>query len=112
MTDRNSKGQFLPGSPGRPKGSRNRLQADFIYALAKDFEEHGEGVIRIVRAEEPTQYLKIVASILPKEFVFENALAEVGDDQVEEVLAAIRARLIAAKSEDKPTDKPADKQVH
>jgi hypothetical protein len=33
MTDRNSKGQFLPGSPGRKRGSRNRLQADFIYAL-------------------------------------------------------------------------------
>ena len=72
-------GQYLPGTGGRRAGSRNKLQAKFIEELAKDFAEHGEGVIKIVRIEKPTEYLKIVASILPKEFIVsESAL----DDDV------------------------------
>jgi hypothetical protein len=68
MTTRNEKGQWLPGgSPGRPQGSKNKLQGDFLEALAKDFAEHGEGVIRIVRVEEPARYLQIVASLMPKD---------------------------------------------
>jgi len=32
------------------------------------------------RAQDPAAYLKIVVSVLPKEFVFEN-VADVNDDQ-------------------------------
>jgi hypothetical protein len=66
--DRRSNGTFLPGNGGRPQGSRNKLQADFIEALGADFAEHGKGVINIVRVEKPADYLKIIAGALPKEF--------------------------------------------
>ena len=52
---------FRKGEGGRPKGSRNKFHKQFIEALAKDFEGHGADVIRIVRAEEPATYLKIMA---------------------------------------------------
>ena len=67
--ERHPNGFFKKGSGGRVAGSRNKLQATLIDALAKDFEEIGEGVIRIVRIEEPTNYLRICVSVLPKEFI-------------------------------------------
>lgn len=88
---RDAIGRLLPGSGGRRAGSRNKLQANFIEELAKDFAEHGDGVIRIVRAEKPTEYLKIVAGILPKEFlVSDTAIDEMGEDELLEALAAVR----------------------
>jgi hypothetical protein len=50
------------------KGSRNLLSKAFIDALAKEFQEHGAEAIRIVRVERPHEFLKVVASLLPKEF--------------------------------------------
>src|SRR5262249_34414712 len=64
------------GKNGRPRAAKNKLHRSFVEALAKDFEEHGEGAIRICRVEEPTRYLQIIASILPKEFLFENVTGD------------------------------------
>lgn len=88
---RESNGQFGKGNSGRLPGSRNRLQGKFIDALAKDFAEHGEDIIRIVRAEKPTEYLKIIASILPKEFfVAPGAVDEMTEEEINEALIRIR----------------------
>lgn len=59
--------QFKPGNPGRPKGSRNKLGEDFIAALHEDFQENGIAAIKAVRSEKPDAYLKVIASIVPKE---------------------------------------------
>jgi hypothetical protein len=59
--------QFKPGQGGRRKGSRNKLGEDFIQALADDFERHGAEVIERVRVEKPEAYIKVVASLLPKD---------------------------------------------
>lgn len=89
--DRHGDGKFKKGSGGRPLGARAKLQTVFVEALEKDFHEHGEGVIRIVRAEKPAEYLKIVASILPKEFVLtEGELDTMSDDELLEALKAVR----------------------
>jgi hypothetical protein len=68
--------RFRPGNPGRPKGSRNKLGEAFIAAMYADFQEHGVDVIEAVRTEKPDQYLKVVASILPKEIEAGEKLAE------------------------------------
>jgi hypothetical protein len=62
-------GRFLPGNKrgGRPKGARDRHSRNFLNAFADDFEQHGLQVIRQVREEQPAQYLKIAADLLPKE---------------------------------------------
>jgi hypothetical protein len=59
--------QFKPGNPGRPRGSRNKLGEAFIAALAEDFEKHGVEVIERVRIEKPDAYIKVIASLLPKD---------------------------------------------
>lgn len=88
---RHANGQFQKGSGGRQLGSRNKLQGAFIDDLLKDYTEHGAGVIRIVRAEKPTEYLKIVASILPKEFmVAESEIDRMTDEELLEALEVVR----------------------
>lgn len=78
--------QFKPGNPGssgRPKGSRNKLGEAFIEALNADFAEHGPQVIETVRLEKPDQYLKVIASILPKDLnVNVNNMDALTDDEL------------------------------
>ena len=86
-------GQFVTGtsSRGRKKGARNRLHADFVVALQEHFAEMGKAAIDIVFKESPRDYLKIIASILPKEFVLEDGrLESMGDEELEQYLAEIR----------------------
>lgn len=67
---------FKPGQSGnpagRPKGARSKLGEAFLEALCDDFNENGIAAIQTVRAEKPDQYLKVIASILPKEITGEN----------------------------------------
>ena len=58
---------FKPGEGGRKKGSRNKLGEDFIQSLAEDFAKHGAAAIEKVRLEKPDAYIKVVASLLPKD---------------------------------------------
>jgi len=75
---------FKPGQGGRPRGARNKLQGDFVSALASEFAEHGADAIRICRIEDPSTFLKIVASIMPKELeISDNRLQDISDDDLE-----------------------------
>src|SRR5262245_25364886 len=80
---------------GRAKGSRNRLAHAFVTALQADFEEHGEAVIRVARVEKPVEYLKVIASILPKELEISDGsrLRELSDEQLDSIIEFINGRL-------------------
>jgi hypothetical protein len=69
-TSRDDRGRFINGGkagPGRPKGARSRLGEQFIEALAADFDEHGDAVIKLVRSRDPVAYIKIIKDTLPRE---------------------------------------------
>ncbi|WP_246807067.1 DUF5681 domain-containing protein [Ensifer sp. ENS05] len=74
------------GNPaGRPKGARSKLGEAFLEAMNKDFEKHGSAVIAAVRKNKPEQYLRVVASILPKDLnVNINNLDNLTDEQLTE----------------------------
>lgn len=85
---------FQPGNPGRPKGSRNKLGEAFVAALHDDFQANGVKVIETVRTERPHEYLKVVASLLPKQVeIKEDAFGDLTDDQLAAVIAAVSATL-------------------
>lgn len=77
------------GNPeGRPKGSRNKLGEAFLAAMYEDWKLHGVAAIEKVRTDRPHDYLKVVASILPKDLnVRVNDHEQMTDD---ELIARIR----------------------
>jgi hypothetical protein len=86
---------FKPGEGGRPKGAKNRLSWAFLSALAQDFEEHGAEAIRIMQIEKPNEYVRAVASLMPRELdITTNTLMEVPDDELDSFITYARERLI------------------
>jgi hypothetical protein len=93
---------FQPGQianpAGRPKGSRNKLGEQFIQALQQDFETNGVQAIATVREERPHEYLKVVASLLPKQIeIKEYAFDGVSDEQLAALVHAARDALGVAE---------------
>jgi hypothetical protein len=88
--------QFGPGNPGRPKGTRVKLGEAFFHALSDDFNEHGAAAIVQVRQEDPSTYIKVVASLMPKEFKIERPLGELSDVELADLTAAVGAIIAAS----------------
>lgn len=89
---------FPPGNNanpfGRPKGSRNKLGEQFIQALQADFEANGKVAIEEVRTDRPHEYLKVIASLLPKQVeIKEGAFDGVSDEQLAALVYAARSAL-------------------
>ncbi len=98
-----SRKQHHPGIPfakGRPKtggrraGSRTHLSTAFLEAVAAAFDEHGEGCLKIMVVEEPADFLRLCASLLPKEFeITDNRLKDLPDEQLDQFIEFARRHL-------------------
>ena len=77
---------FKPGQSGnpagRPKGARSKLGEAFVEALHDDFKTHGVAALAEVREKDPASYMRVVASLLPREFKIET-VSELTDDQLD-----------------------------
>jgi hypothetical protein len=91
-----------PGGPGRAKGSRNRLGEEFLQDLYADWIGHGAAVIAKVRETDPSTYLKVTASLLPKELDIRDSrpLERLTDD---DLLRIIQSDLEAERERRKVT---------
>jgi hypothetical protein len=83
----------ISGNPaGRQVGSRNRLAEKFLNDLYADWNEHGAKAIAEVREKYPTVYLRVVASVLPREMHVKNEgiLQELSDEELNRLLSEVR----------------------
>ena len=83
--EQDKKGRFVAGNSGnggRPKGARAKLGEAFLEAMQKDFAQYGVAAVEQVRLEKPDQYLKVIASILPKEI-------DLGDETVQAMVEVV-----------------------
>lgn len=83
------------GNPaGRPKGARSKLGEAFIEDMLADWEANGPAAIRQVREKKPADYLKVVASILPKDLnVNFNPTEAMTDEQLIERIRSLDAAI-------------------
>lgn len=96
------KGQTLnPG--GKPVGARNLLSRALIEALRNDFDEHGVQAICEVRENDPATYLRVIASIVPKEMTInegdtaiERILDTIADEEIATFVEGVRLLTVAA----------------
>src|SRR5262249_24484330 len=97
--------RWEPGQSGNPAGrsygSRNKLSERFITALHDDFVSTGGGGIEKERLEVSETYLKLIASVVPREFHFraQNAFEGMSDDDVTGLVDAARRALAARIAE-------------
>jgi hypothetical protein len=94
-----------PGKTGRPKAAKDRLTRAFISAFADDFDQYGAMAIECVRIFDTTAYLRVAASLIPKEID-----VRVGDDidseRIERAIEMLNAIIDA-----RPKDITADVEV-
>jgi hypothetical protein len=93
--------RFKPGNPGggRPAGARNKLNTRFLEDLLQDWQEHGKRAIELMRVEDPSAYVRVVASTLPKEFTVETALAELSDDDVDDLIGRLKQHMLESREQ-------------
>jgi hypothetical protein len=94
--------KFQPGHSGRPTGTRNKLQGDFLRDLSEAWARDGANALRIMIAEQPSDFVRVCASLMPREVALDigGPLTELSDDELREALQAVRelrARTIEAE---------------
>ena len=98
--------KFEKGHTGRPKNSRNKLAQRVFDDIFKHWNEpaggelcKGQAALELLYRENPGNYLKLTASVLPKEFVFENTVSELDDEELDRMIEALRERALAVRQE-------------
>ena len=88
------------GNPaGRPKGSRNKLAEAFLTDLYENWQSHGKDAIAAMIADKPGDFVKVVASVMPKELhIKDEQTSDLSDDQIADFLATIRSLMPTAKA--------------
>jgi hypothetical protein len=82
-------GSFQKGNlfgKGRPRGSRNKLEEDFLLTVQQDFHRYGAAAIVKVRKKDPVAYLKMIASLMPKSLNVQAKVEKVTSDMSDEEL--------------------------
>ena len=104
MEDRDPEtGRFLPGNSGfggRPKGARNKLGEEFLADLQKLWHKEGAAALKEARDQKPIEFVKVVASLLPKELLLrKDPVDELTDEEIADALDILRG-LVARGSGD------------
>jgi hypothetical protein len=82
------------GNPaGRPLGARTRLNKALIEDLYAEWKEGGRDALKIMRIEEPGQFVRCALATLPREWLIESVTSELSDDELDAQINFIREQL-------------------
>lgn len=94
---RDQAGRFLKGhkgGPGRPRGYKLALSRAFVEDLLEDWHEHGSTAIAATRKTRPHEYLRVIASLVPRDVNLNvNPHEEMTDEQLAERLRALQSTI-------------------
>lgn len=82
-----------PAQAGRPREARDRLSRAFLTGLADDFEKNGVEAIEVVRRDDPAAYLRVVASLQPKELEVSDPLRTMSDEKLAQVIETLAGEI-------------------
>ena len=102
---RNEKGQFEVGHigmGGRPEGSRNKLTEQFYIDLHGAWKVHGASAIEQMAKDKPGDFVRCVASQMPKELTVKTPLVDLSDDELADLIQVVRH--LTAQLPGSPTD--------
>jgi hypothetical protein len=90
-----------PPPVGNPTGKNNsagaKLKRKFVEAYLADFEVHGPSILKIVRIEDPVNYLKLGVTLVPRELqITSSAVEELSDEDLDSLLERARKQLEAS----------------
>ncbi len=79
------------------------MAEDFTAALYEDFQQHGVSAIVATREGDPATYVRIIASLLPKEVEIKRPLEGLSDDELMSAVATLQAMLAGVTIEGEAT---------
>ena len=102
MPEGNEATRFKPGQSGnpkgRPKGSRHKISEAFLGDLMADYQKHGRQTLDRMRKEDPTAYIRMIASLVPKQVEkTPNPLEHFTDEELDQLETYLES--IAKKGE-------------
>lgn len=71
----------MPGG-GRTKGSRNQLSEQFFIDFLEAWHAHGKVALMKVAQRDPSTFLRVAASILPREVKVETDFSNLTEEQL------------------------------
>jgi hypothetical protein len=90
------------GNPkGRPQGSRNKLNEQFIRDLCKAWETYGQSALMTAAMTTPTEFCNMIARLMPRDVdvtVTHMKADRMSDDQLMEI--AMRGKQLDLKAND------------
>ena len=98
---RRENGTFVQ-STGRPRGARNRLTARVFQDVLNHWNEpvspggnmrKGQAALELMLKETPSEYVRAVLNILPREIAIESVTSELSDEDLDEMIGKLRAAL-------------------
>jgi len=90
------------GNPaGRPKGCRVKLEARFLADLLADWNEHGAKTLAAAREKDPVGYVKVAASLMPKQIQDDSGLEDFNRDELRLAIDALRS-FVALRASGEP----------